>query len=174
MTYKQYRRTAVAEMMDWHPSVDMTGVSISDADRKAGSPKHGDKIARNPANHEDRWLVAADYFAANFEQSARSAAPGEPVAWASMMNGRIVQVTKERAIADAWQHASGEVLALYAHPLTPTPVVDHKVGKVSDEWVAEAMQHAVNARIAALVGDWDDVRRFEAALREHLCSPSPK
>jgi hypothetical protein len=24
-------------------------------------------IARNPANHEDRWLVAAEYFAANFE-----------------------------------------------------------------------------------------------------------
>jgi hypothetical protein len=46
----------------------MTDVSVSEADRKAGSPKPGDKIARNPANHEDRWLVAADYFAANFEQ----------------------------------------------------------------------------------------------------------
>jgi hypothetical protein len=64
--YRQYRRTAIAEMADWHLGFDMTGVSISDADRKAGSPKLGDKIARNPANHEDRWLVAADYFAANF------------------------------------------------------------------------------------------------------------
>jgi hypothetical protein len=64
--YRQYRRTAVAEMADWHPGMDMTGVSISEADQKAGSPKPGDKIARNPANHEDRWLVAADYFAANF------------------------------------------------------------------------------------------------------------
>jgi hypothetical protein len=65
--YHQYRRTATAEMADWHPGFDMAGVSISDADRKAGSPKLGDKIARNPANHDDRWLVAAQYVVANFE-----------------------------------------------------------------------------------------------------------
>jgi hypothetical protein len=65
--YRRYRRTAIAEMADWRPGLDMSGVSISDPDRNAGSPKAGDKIARNPANHEDRWLVAADYFAANFE-----------------------------------------------------------------------------------------------------------
>ena len=68
--YKEYRRTQKAEMADWHPDFDMTGVSISDADREAGSPKPGDKIARNPANHADRWLVAAAYFAANFEPIA--------------------------------------------------------------------------------------------------------
>jgi len=66
-TWRQYRRTAVAEMADWTPGFDMTGVSISEADRLAGSPKDGDKIARNPVNHADRWLVAAEYFAANFE-----------------------------------------------------------------------------------------------------------
>ena len=65
--FRQYRRTQIAEMADWHPGFDMSGVSISEPDRQAGSPKLGDKIARNPANHEDRWLVAADYFAANFE-----------------------------------------------------------------------------------------------------------
>jgi hypothetical protein len=65
--YRQYRRTAIAEMADWHPGFDVAGVSISDADRKAGSPKLGDKIARNPANHDDRWLVAAQYVVANFE-----------------------------------------------------------------------------------------------------------
>jgi hypothetical protein len=65
--FKQYRRTQIAEMADWEPGFDMADVSISEPDRKAGSPKAGDKIARNPANHEDRWLVAADYFAANFE-----------------------------------------------------------------------------------------------------------
>ena len=68
MTYKQYRRTQIAEMADWHPGFDMTGVSVSEPDEKAGSPKLGDKIARNPANHEDRWLVAKDYFEANFEE----------------------------------------------------------------------------------------------------------
>lgn len=64
--FKQYQRTAVAEMADWTPDFWMAGVSISEADRAAGSPKLGDKIARNPANHDDKWLVAADYFAANF------------------------------------------------------------------------------------------------------------
>jgi hypothetical protein len=65
--YKQYRRSQIAEMADWHSGFDMTGVSISEPDRKNGSPKMGDKIARNPKNHEDRWLVAAVYFADNFE-----------------------------------------------------------------------------------------------------------
>lgn len=67
MEYRQYRRTAIAEMADWKAGFDMTGVSVSEADARAGSPKAGDKIARNPANHDDRWLVAAAYFAANFE-----------------------------------------------------------------------------------------------------------
>ena len=29
--------------------------------------KPGDMIARNPKNHDDQWLVAAAYFADNFE-----------------------------------------------------------------------------------------------------------
>lgn len=65
--YKKYRRTQIAEMADWEPGFDMSKVSISDADMIAGSPKLGDKIARNPANHDDRWLVAKAYFDANFE-----------------------------------------------------------------------------------------------------------
>jgi hypothetical protein len=65
--FTQYRRTAIAEMMPWTPDVDMTRVSISAPDKEAGSPKQGDMIARNPANHDDVWLVAAAYFAANFE-----------------------------------------------------------------------------------------------------------
>ena len=65
--YKQYRRTQIAEMADWAPGFDMAGVSVSEPDKRAGSPLPGDKIARNSANHEDRWLVAAAYFEANFE-----------------------------------------------------------------------------------------------------------
>lgn len=67
MEFKQFRRKQIAELADWHPGFDMTDVSISEADRAAGSPKAGDKIARNPANHADKWLVAAQYFADNFE-----------------------------------------------------------------------------------------------------------
>ena len=67
MVYRKYRRTQIAEMADWQEDFDMAGVSISAPDMLNGSPKVGDKIARNPANHEDRWLVAAAYFAVNFE-----------------------------------------------------------------------------------------------------------
>lgn len=45
----------------------MACVSISAEDAKAGSPKAGDMIARNPKNNADQWLVAAAYFADNFE-----------------------------------------------------------------------------------------------------------
>ena len=46
----------------------MSAIAVSPEDRKAGSPKPGDMIARNPANHANQWLVAAAYFAANFEE----------------------------------------------------------------------------------------------------------
>lgn len=42
-------------------------VSISDEDLKNGSPKLGDRIARNPLNHNDQWLIAERYFYDNFE-----------------------------------------------------------------------------------------------------------
>jgi len=67
--YKQYRRKQVAEieLRAYQHGDDLSGVSISDVDRNAGSPKSGDMIARNPRNHADKWLVAADYFADNYE-----------------------------------------------------------------------------------------------------------
>jgi hypothetical protein len=65
--FKRYRRSQIAEMADWVPGFDMSRVSVSAPDREAGSPKAGDKIARNPKNHDDRWLVAAEYAADNFE-----------------------------------------------------------------------------------------------------------
>lgn len=67
MHFKQYRRTQIAEMARWVPGTNMSGVSVSEVDRNAGSPKDGDMIARNPKNHDDKWLVAAQYFADNFE-----------------------------------------------------------------------------------------------------------
>jgi hypothetical protein len=59
--FKQYRRRQIAELRPYEP-----GVSISAEDSKAGSPKVGDMIARNPKNHDDRWLVAQEYFKENF------------------------------------------------------------------------------------------------------------
>jgi len=65
--FKQYRRKQIAELRPWKEGDDMTRVSVSAPDKEAGSPKVGDMIARNPKNHDDQWLVAAAYFADNFE-----------------------------------------------------------------------------------------------------------
>ena len=65
--FKQYRRSQIAELRPYEPGESLEGVSISNEDRRAGSPMRGDMIARNPKNHKDQWLVAAKYFADNFE-----------------------------------------------------------------------------------------------------------
>ncbi|MFO1041508.1 MAG: hypothetical protein U0941_06950 [Planctomycetaceae bacterium] len=67
--FKKYRRKQVAELRQFVPGEILDArVSISKADRDNGSPKEGDMIARNPANHDDQWLVAKEYFEANFEE----------------------------------------------------------------------------------------------------------
>ena len=65
--FNEYKRTAIAEMANWTPEMDMTRVSVSASDKENGSPKTGDMIARNPQNHADQWLVAEAYFKDNFE-----------------------------------------------------------------------------------------------------------
>lgn len=66
--FKQYRRKQIAELRPYvEGEVLEAKVSISKADRDAGSPKVGDMIARNPNNPEDQWLVAKQYFEDNFE-----------------------------------------------------------------------------------------------------------
>lgn len=63
---KSYRKTQTQLMFPWTPDTDMTGVSISEADRQAGSPKEGDMIALNTNNISDRWLIEADFFNENY------------------------------------------------------------------------------------------------------------
>lgn len=68
VAFRRYRRTQIAEMRPYMPGEKLSPrISISAADREAGSPKPGDMIARNPRNHDDQWLVAAQYFHDNFE-----------------------------------------------------------------------------------------------------------
>lgn len=73
--FKQYRRTQIAEMRPYEPGEKLAGVSVSTEDKIKGSPKEGDMIARNPKNHADTWLVAAQYFADNFEPVEEAHAP---------------------------------------------------------------------------------------------------
>jgi hypothetical protein len=65
--FKLYRRKQIAELRPWQKGDDMTGVNVSVVDRLAGSPVEGDMIARNPKNHDDKWLIAKKYFNDNFE-----------------------------------------------------------------------------------------------------------
>jgi hypothetical protein len=66
--FKQYTRKGVIEMRPFVPGEKLSSlVSISEADRNAGSPKAGDMIARNPKLPDDQWLVAKAYFEENFE-----------------------------------------------------------------------------------------------------------
>lgn len=66
--FKKYRRKQIAELRPWAEGEPMDAISVSAPDKDAGSPKPGDMIARNPKNHADQWLVAAQYFADNFEE----------------------------------------------------------------------------------------------------------
>jgi len=65
--FKQYRRKSISEMRPYVEGEILDGVSVSDADKSNGSPLLGDMIARNPKNHEDKWLVAREYFLDNLE-----------------------------------------------------------------------------------------------------------
>ena len=67
-SFQKYSRKQIAELRPYVVGEELRGISISEADLAAGSPKAGDMIARNPKNHADKWLVAAQYFADNFER----------------------------------------------------------------------------------------------------------
>ncbi len=64
--FKQYRKSQIAEMRPYVPGEDMTGISTAILDTDNGSPTVGDMIARNPKDHNDQWLVSANFFAQNY------------------------------------------------------------------------------------------------------------
>jgi len=68
-----YRRTGLSEMRPYVPGEDLTGISVSEADRATMAEDArrgmvtGGYIARNPKNHADQWYVAQTYFDENLE-----------------------------------------------------------------------------------------------------------
>ena len=67
MKINYYKKKEMQPMYIWEPEVDMTGVSVSQADKDNGSPELGDMIAINPKDSKDRWLVASRFFKDNYE-----------------------------------------------------------------------------------------------------------
>lgn len=88
MEYQRHQRRQFGELRPYVEGEDLTGVSISDPDIAAGSPKPGDMIARNPKNHSDRWLVSAAYYAENFYPPRANAGMGIGEAVDAMHVGR--------------------------------------------------------------------------------------
>lgn len=66
VTLEMFRKKECTPMFPWDESISMENVSVSDADKKNGSPKPGDMIACNGSDLSDRWLVPKDYFEANY------------------------------------------------------------------------------------------------------------
>lgn len=66
MEFKEYQRITKAQFRPYIVGEDLAGITISEQAAKDGSPKDGDMIARNPANHADQWLVSKAYFDDNF------------------------------------------------------------------------------------------------------------
>lgn len=67
LKFKTYRRKGLSEMRQYVPGEDLTGVSVSDAD-KAMPTLDGGYIARDPKNHDDQWYVNKTYFEENLEE----------------------------------------------------------------------------------------------------------
>ena len=66
--FKKYRRKGFSEARPYVEDEDMRSISITEEDIKAGSPKLGDMIARNPTNHNDKWLVAEATWKRSYEE----------------------------------------------------------------------------------------------------------
>jgi hypothetical protein len=64
--WKQYKRKGLSEMRPYVLNEDMTGISVSDEDKKLPTLEGG-MVARNPKNHADQWYVAKKYFEENLE-----------------------------------------------------------------------------------------------------------
>tara|TARA_R110002012_G_scaffold262505_3_gene444828 strand:+ start:2131 stop:2346 length:216 start_codon:yes stop_codon:yes gene_type:complete len=62
-----YIKKELQELFEWTPDLPMNLVSISEADKRNGSPKKGDMIAVNPKDNTDFWLVSEQYFKDNYE-----------------------------------------------------------------------------------------------------------
>ena len=61
--WKSYTRKGITEMRQYIEGEDLTGVSISSEDKAVV----GAMIARNPNNHNDKWMVAESWFEDNYE-----------------------------------------------------------------------------------------------------------
>ncbi len=66
--YTEYRKTGTVFMRPYVEGEDMTGISLSEADKKLETLVGG-MIATNPNKENDFWYVAKEYFDENYEEA---------------------------------------------------------------------------------------------------------
>jgi len=62
-----YKKKYLQEMTPWVEGLLTCSISISESDKKNGSPRVGDMIAINDKDSSDMWLVAEKFFKDNYE-----------------------------------------------------------------------------------------------------------
>jgi hypothetical protein len=62
--FKNYRKKSTQLMRPYILGEDLTGVSVN----KEDTPEEGGMIAQNPANPQDKWYVAKQFFLDNYEE----------------------------------------------------------------------------------------------------------
>ena len=60
--FEEHKRIGSIEMIPYRRGLKIDGVKINQKDIDNGSPRHGDYIARNPDDENDKWLVPKDYY----------------------------------------------------------------------------------------------------------------
>lgn len=116
--FARYRRKQIAELRPYIEGEDVSHVSISPEDVKAGSPKRGDMIARNPKNHDDQWLVARAYFLDNFEAlTAAELAEPAPTARSGAVKVKELMCDFEDFINQPPQYEDQRMVRDYRHEL---------------------------------------------------------
>ena len=113
------RRIKVSELRPYVDGEWMAGISISPEDAKVGSPKPGDMIARNPDNHDDKWLVAEKYFADNFDPEPEK----YPLVNQSTVPGSAEPTAEQAAITLKQMHAILDAFNETPDGLKPTMAV---------------------------------------------------
>lgn len=63
--FKHYRKVEAQPMRSYVPGEDMTGISVSEPDKKLPTLEGG-MIARSAKDPEDMWYVAKEFFKENY------------------------------------------------------------------------------------------------------------
>lgn len=63
--FRTYPRLGHIDARPYVPGEDMARISVSPADSERNS-LNGGMVARNPANHDDQWYIAPEYFAKHY------------------------------------------------------------------------------------------------------------